>query len=160
MRTYNTIIRPIVLYASEAWTLTKELEAKLMVFENNILRKIYGPIYDPEVGEWRRRHNQELRDASQQPRIIDIVKRNQLRWAGHVARMPVDRIPRKVMLGQVDGRWPRGRPQLRWQERIEEEVCKRTDDIRPSKNLVEDRRLWRQLALADRGPHLAQDPPE
>ena len=44
MRTYNTIIRPIVLYASEAWTLTKELEAKLMVFENNILRKIYGPI--------------------------------------------------------------------------------------------------------------------
>ena len=157
---HNTITRPIVLYASEAWTLTKELEAKLMVFENNILRRIYGPIYDHEVGEWRRRHNQELRDASQQPRIIDIVKRNQLRWAGHVARMPVDRIPRKVMLGQVDGRRPRGRPRLRWQDGIRDEVLKRTDDVRPWMDIAEDRRGWRQLALADRGPRSARDPPE
>ena len=131
-----------------------------MVFENNILRRIAGPIYDIEVDGWRRRHNQELRDLTQQPRIIDIVKRNQLRWAGHVARMREERIPRRTMLGTVDGRRPRGRPRLRWMDCIREEVWKRCDDEVDWMNLAQNRQQWRGLLMAERGPHVARDPLE
>ena len=67
---YVTIIRPIVTYACEAWVLTKALERKIEVFENSILRRIYGPIFDPEEQAWRQRHNRELRELSRLPSIV------------------------------------------------------------------------------------------
>jgi hypothetical protein len=54
---YTTIIRPFLLYGSETWTLTKTDKNKLRIFENKVLRKIYGPVYD---GYWCRRYNTEL----------------------------------------------------------------------------------------------------
>jgi hypothetical protein len=76
---YKTIIRSVLLYGSETWTLTKTDEKKLRTFENNVFRKIYGPVYD---GYWRRRCNTELHKLFQEPGIIKIIKISRLRWLG------------------------------------------------------------------------------
>jgi hypothetical protein len=57
------------------------------VFENRVLRRIFGPNWDEVTGEWRKLHNQELRDLYSSPSIIRIIKLRRMRWAGHVARM-------------------------------------------------------------------------
>ena len=70
-RIYNVIILPTVLYSCETWTLTKERMRKLEVFENSILHRILGPIFDATINHWRRRHNVEIRNLSSQPFIHD-----------------------------------------------------------------------------------------
>jgi hypothetical protein len=57
------------------------------VFENRVLRKIFGPKRDEVMGEWRKLHNKELRDLYSSPSISRIIKSRRMRWAGHVARM-------------------------------------------------------------------------
>jgi hypothetical protein len=57
------------------------------VFENRVLRKIFGPKRDEVAGEWRKLHNVELRDLYSSPNIIRIIKSRRIRWAGHVERM-------------------------------------------------------------------------
>jgi hypothetical protein len=57
------------------------------VFENKVLRRIFGPKRDEVTGGWRKLHNQELRDLYSSPSIIRIIKSRRMRWAGHVARM-------------------------------------------------------------------------
>jgi hypothetical protein len=56
------------------------------VFENRVLRKVFGPKRDEVSGDWRKLHNEELRDLYSSPSIITITK-SRMRWAGHVARM-------------------------------------------------------------------------
>ena len=109
MTTYTTIVRPILAYGCETLGLTKELERKLLVFENGVLRRIWGPLYDNIEGIWRRRHNHELRQLSELPLITSIIREQRLQWAGHVARMEENRIARGVMSGKPDGRRPVGR---------------------------------------------------
>jgi hypothetical protein len=85
IRKYKTIIFPVVLYGCETWFLTLREEHRLRVFENRVLRKmIYG---DEVTGEWRKLHNEDLRDWYFSPSIIKIIKSRRMRWAGHVARM-------------------------------------------------------------------------
>jgi hypothetical protein len=62
-------------------------ECRLRVFENNVLRRIFGPKRDEVTGEWRRLHNEELHALYSSPNIIRVMKSRRLRWAGHVARM-------------------------------------------------------------------------
>ena len=79
-----------------------------------------GPVYDQEMGQWRRRHNWELREQTKQPHISQIVKGRRIQWAGHVARMEEERMPKRVFLAQVDGRRPPGRPRKDWRRCLEE----------------------------------------
>jgi hypothetical protein len=83
----NTIILPVVLYGCESWSLTSREECRLRVFENKVLRRIFGPKRDEVTGEWRRLHNKELYALYSSPSIIRVMKSRRLRWAGHVARM-------------------------------------------------------------------------
>jgi hypothetical protein len=62
-------------------------EHRLRVFENRVLRRIFGPKRDEVTGEWRKLHNKELRDLYSSTSIIRIIKSRRIRWAGHVARM-------------------------------------------------------------------------
>ena len=78
-----------VLYAYETWSLTLREERRLRVFENRVLKKIFGPKRDEVTGEWRKLHNEELNDLYCSPYIIRVIKSRRLRWAEHVARNAV-----------------------------------------------------------------------
>jgi hypothetical protein len=87
IRIYKTIILPVVLYGCETWSLILREEHRLRVFENKVLRRIFGPKGDEVTGEWRKLHNEELHDFYSSSSIIRIMKTRRMRWVGHVARM-------------------------------------------------------------------------
>jgi len=84
-------------------------EGKLKVFENMVLRRIFGPRRDEVTGEWRRLHNEELNDLYCSPNIVRVIKSRRMRWAGHVARVGEERWVYRVLVGKLEGRRPLGR---------------------------------------------------
>jgi len=74
IKIYRTVILPAVLYGCETWLLTLREERKLRVFENMVLRRIFGPRKDEVMGEWRRLHNEELNDLYSSPNIVRVIK--------------------------------------------------------------------------------------
>jgi hypothetical protein len=84
---YKIIVLPVVLYGCETWSLTVREERKLRVFENRVLRRIFGPKRDGVTVRWRKLHNEELHNLYSSPSIIRIIKSRRMRWAGHVARI-------------------------------------------------------------------------
>jgi hypothetical protein len=84
IRIYETVILPVVLYGSETWSLTLREEHRVRVFENRVLRRIFGLRRDEVTGEWRKLHNEELHDLYYSPSIIRMIKSRRMRWAGHV----------------------------------------------------------------------------
>jgi hypothetical protein len=83
------------------------------VFENRVLRRIFGPKRDEVTGEWRKLHNEELRDFYPLPSIIRIIKSMRMRWAGHVARMR-EKNAYRLLMGKPERKRPLGRPRRRW----------------------------------------------
>jgi hypothetical protein len=81
------MILPVVLYGLEIWSLTLREGHRLRVFENRVLRRIFGPKTDDVTGEGRKLHNEELHDLYSSPNIIRIMKPRRMRWAGNIARM-------------------------------------------------------------------------
>jgi hypothetical protein len=77
----------VVLYGCETWSQTLREEHRLRVFENRVLRRIFGPKVDEGTGKWRKLHKEEVRDLYSSPSIIRIIKSRRMRLAGHVARM-------------------------------------------------------------------------
>jgi hypothetical protein len=69
------------------WSLTLREERRLRVFENRVLRNVFGPERDEVTGQWRKLHNKELNDLYSLPNVVRVVKSRRMRWAGHVARM-------------------------------------------------------------------------
>ena len=84
---FPEIILPSVLYGCETWSLTLREEHRLRVFENRVLRRIFGPKRDGVTGGSRKLHNEELNDLYSSHNIVRVIKSRRLRWAGHVARM-------------------------------------------------------------------------
>ena len=95
-----------VLYGCETWLLTLRQEPKLRVFENRVLRRIFGSKRDEVTGEWRRLHNEELNDLDSSPNIIRVMNSRIIRWAGHVARMGERRDVYRAMAGKPEGKRP------------------------------------------------------
>ena len=152
LQVYVTTIRPIATYACETWALSKELERRLCVFENGILRRIYGRIRDADTGEWRMRHNRELREISGLAPITSFVRAQRLRWAGHVARMPADNPARRALDGVPEGRRPPGRPRMGWVDCVRNDLTiLGVDGADNWRNLAQDRRIWRLLVPAAKG---------
>jgi hypothetical protein len=83
---YKTIILPVVLYGCETWSLTLREERRLRVFENRVLKRVFGPKRDEVTREWRKLHNEALNYLYSLPNIVRVVKSRRMRWAGHVAR--------------------------------------------------------------------------
>ena len=79
VKTYKTIILPVVLYGCETWSLTFRDEHRLRVFENTVLRKIFGAKKDKITGEWKKLHNVELHALYYSPNIIRSLKSRRLR---------------------------------------------------------------------------------
>jgi len=104
---------PVVLYGCETWSLTLREERKLRVFENMVLRRIFGLRRDEVTGEWRRVHNEKLNDLYSSPNIVQVIKWRRMRLVGHVARMDEERAVYRVLVGKPEGRRPVGRPRRR-----------------------------------------------
>jgi hypothetical protein len=88
------------------------------VFENRVLRRIFGPKRDEVTGEWKKLHNEELHSFYSSPDIIRQFKSRRMRCAGHVARMGEERKEYKVLVGKPEGKRPLGRPRCRWEDGI------------------------------------------
>ena len=107
IKIYITVILPVVLYGCETWSLTLKEERKLRVFENRVLRRIFGPRNDEVTEEWRSLHNVELNDLYTSPNIVWVIKSRRMRWAGHVARMGEER-------GCIGSWWGNRRERNHW----------------------------------------------
>jgi hypothetical protein len=79
------------------------------VFENRVLRRIFGPMRDEETGGWRKLQNEDLHNLYSPPSIIRMIKSRWMRWAGHVARMGYRRNASRMMVGKPEGKRPLGR---------------------------------------------------
>jgi hypothetical protein len=88
----------------------------ISVFENRVLRRIFGPTRDEVKGEWRKLHNRELHNLYSSPDIIRQIKSRRMRWAGHVTRMGEGRNLYRVLVGKPEGKRPHGRPRRRWDQ--------------------------------------------
>ena len=86
---------------------------RLSVFENRVLRGIFGPKRYGVTGEWRKLHNEELNDLYSSPNIVRLIKSRRMRWAGHMTSMEEGRGVYKVLVGKPDGKRPLGRPRRR-----------------------------------------------
>jgi hypothetical protein len=143
---YRNTILPVVLYGCETWSLTLREKRRLRVFENRVLRRVFGPKKDEVTGEWRKRYNEELNDLYSSPNIVRVVKSRRMRWAGHVACMGEDTVVHSVLVGKPErerGHWGDqdvdGRIILRW-------------IFRKLEGVVGTRCSW--LRIGTRGGHL------
>jgi hypothetical protein len=96
----------------------ERLFLKLRVFENRVLRRIFGPKRDEVTVGWRKLHNEELHGLYSSPSIIRVIKARRIRWAGHMARMGEVRGAYNILVGRPAGRRPLGRPGRRWEYNI------------------------------------------
>ena len=139
---YNTLIRPVVLYGHETWTMLEEDLRALGVFERRVLRTIFGGVQ--EDGVWRRRMNHELAQLAGEPSIHKVVKAGRIRWAGHVARMP-DNYPAKMVFdGNPVGTRRRGAQRARWLDHVELDLGS-TRCPRDWRGAAMNRERWRNI---------------
>jgi hypothetical protein len=108
IKIFKTVILPVVLCGCEAWSVTLEEEHRLRVFENRVLRRIFGPKRDVD-GSWRKLHNDELHNLYSSPNIVRVIKSRRMRRAGHVARMGEGRGVYRILVGRSEGKIPLGR---------------------------------------------------
>jgi hypothetical protein len=104
---YKTLIRPVVLYGSDSWTLTKADEEKVRIFERRILR-IYGPTC--EKGVWRVKYSDALHSFYKDLSIVKIIKVARIRWLGHLVRMGENSACKKITFSHPEGSRKKGRP--------------------------------------------------
>ena len=93
----------------ETWSFTLRKECRLRVFENKVLRKIFGPKSDEVTREWRKLHNEELNDLHSSLNTIQVIKSRRMRWAGHVACMGEGTGVYRVLVGKPEKKRPLGR---------------------------------------------------
>ena len=114
--TYRTVKRPIVTCASETWVLKENIIQKLLVFEGEILRRIFGPTKENQT--WRIKHNEELDKLIKHENIVNCIKAQRLSRFGHIQRMSEARATKKIFEWNPLTTRPRGRPVYRWENNI------------------------------------------
>jgi hypothetical protein len=148
IKIYIIIILPVVLYGCENWPLTLREGSRLRVFENSVLRRIFGPKRDGVTREWRKLHNKELNDQYSSPNTVRVIKSRRMRWAGHVARMGRGETCTGLWRRKPEGKRPLGRLRRRWDDNIkidlQEVVCRGMELI----ELAQDMDRWWALVNA------------
>jgi len=114
----RTVILSIVLCGCEALSLTMRRKQRLRVFEDRVLRKIYGPKGDEVTGKWRRMGDEEICVLYSIPNIIRVIKSRRMRWAGHVACMEHRIGAHRVSVGRLERKRPLGSARYRWENNI------------------------------------------
>ena len=142
MKVYKAMIRPVVTYSSEIWTLTAEVENNLRIFERQVLRKIFVPVNIDSI--WRIRNNMETDELIDGADIVRLVKAKRIKCLGHAQRMDQARQARKIIDWKPMGIKPVGRPRQRWQEDVMEDLKKLK--VTNWKDVAKDGRTGRDLA--------------
>jgi hypothetical protein len=117
IKIYKTVILQVVLYGCETLSLISREEHRLRVFENRVLRRIFGPKRE-EDGSWRKLHNDELHNLYSSPNIFGVIKSRRMRWAGHVARMWEGRGVYRVLVGIPESKRLLAGRRRRWEDNI------------------------------------------
>ena len=138
---YRVLILSILLYGAETWTLKKEDENRLLVFEMACLRKILGITRMDKV-----RNTTIRKQLNIQQTVINQICQKRLRYFGHIERMPVTRFPKITLEGRIEGNRPRGRPPKRWSD------CVKTDcrqkhiySLTEASHAARDRLRWQEV---------------
>jgi len=142
LKIYKRLIRPVLTYGCEAWTLTTRDEQHLRIFERKMLRRIFGPIQDKD-GSWRIRMNHELNELIGNADIVRFIKSRRIAWLGHVMWMDEKRIPKRILEWKPTGRRMRGRPRKRWVEDIEEDI--QVLGMRGWRKLSKEKTEWKRI---------------
>ena len=114
----------------------------LRVFENRVLRRVFGPKRDEVTGEWIKLHNEELNDLYSLSNIVRVVKSRRMRWVGHVARMGEGKRVHWVLVGNPGGKRPLGRPRRRWEDNIKMDLQEVGGGRGDWMELAQDRDGW------------------
>jgi hypothetical protein len=117
-----TIIFLVVLYGCETWSLTLREEHRVRVFENRVLRRIFGPKRNEVTRDWGKLHNAELHNLYSSPNIIRMLKSRRMRCAGHVAQMGEKRNAHRILVGKQEEKRPLGRSRCWWKSNIKVEL--------------------------------------
>jgi hypothetical protein len=115
------------------------------VFENRVLRRIFGPKMDGVTGGWRKLPNEELYDLYSSPSIIRIIKFRRMRWTGHVARMGEKSNVYRILVGNSEGKRPLGRLRCGWIDNIKMDLLEIGLGVLDWICLAQDRYRWRAL---------------
>ena len=137
-------------YGCESWSLTLREERRLRVFENGVLRRMFGPNRDEVTGEWRKLHNEELKILYSSPNIVRVIKSRRMRCVGHVARMGEGRGVYRVLVGKPEGKRPLGRPRRKWEDNIRMDLQEVGLGYEDWIERAQDRDRWRALVCAVR----------
>jgi hypothetical protein len=106
IRIYKTLMLPMVLYRCETWSLALREEHRLGVFENRVLRGIFGLKRDGVTGGWRKLHNEELHNLHSSPSIIRINKSRRMWWVEYTARMGEKKTAYRLLVRKPDAKGP------------------------------------------------------
>jgi GH43 family beta-xylosidase len=115
------------------------------VFENRVLRRIFGLKRDEVMGDWRKRHSEELHNLYSSPNIIRMIKSRRMRWAGHAARIEETTNACRILVGNPEVKRPLRRPRRRWVDNIKIDLREIEWDGMDWIDLVQDRDQWRAL---------------
>ena len=118
---------------------------RLRVFENRVLRRMFGPKRVEVTGEWRKLHNEEFNDRYCSPNIVRVIKSRRMRWAGHEAEK---RGIYRVLMGKPESKRPLGRLRHRWKDNIKVDLQEVECGSRDWIELVQVRDRWRALVNA------------
>jgi len=142
LKVYRSLIRPVVNYGCEAWTVTDRDKQQLRIFEHRILRKMYGPVQN-EGGSWRIGMNYELNELIGNAEIVGFIKSRRIAWLGHVMRMDDKRTPKRILEWKPVGTRTIGRPRKRWIAGIEEDL--QIMGVRRWRKQCEERAEWKKV---------------
>ena len=148
IKTYRTIILPVVLYGCKIWSLKLREDCRVRVFENRALRRTFRPKRDEVTRQYRRLKTEELYALYSSPDSIRVIKSRRLIWAGHVACMGEIRGAQKVLVGKAEGRRPLGRCRHIWEDNITMDFREVGLEGMDWINLAPDRDRWRALVNA------------
>jgi len=115
------------------------------VFENRVLRRVFGPKRDEVTGRWGKLHNERLSDLYSLPHIVRVVKSRRMRWAGHVPRMGEDIVVHRVLVGKPVGKRPLWSQRHKWEDNIKMDLQEVGGGLGDWMELAQDRDGWREL---------------